>query len=630
MSLSFETLPPEILATVCEILASEHLPTLQALSLANQHCCALANSYRFQNIHFAVDADDRFLVDIQNWERVLKNMNGFHTVRRLSVDGHPPSSRYKELDPSDDISTPGYFQTSFSVEDEWFSFEARYFDLLHLQNVIDTGDGIEDFNITTPAQLDAWRPLSGFLQILQGLKSLVWLNTSQFPPCLLEVLHRHLPSCRLHIRGFKFDSLYLQTEEPYAINAHESALATSPSLASIVCTIRQDWGSFVNNKAAVMQMAAGAAPNLTELYIKKWRYSDPDTDPPVEVEPRDLFVGFPKTISGLRSLSLNDPSFYDIERWNGHVLFSNFEMLQVETACNFTVLSKVAEYCFANLQSLILRLCTFIDTEGRFDRLARLDNDASILLSRLPPLKRLLLQCYYTKECANTALEPHGKTLEKLGMVFLDYDSFGARTTPQIVDEIQSSCPNLRHLALRIPRSNGNAAEVSIYRALGRISSLRHLAIELDCSKEWHRFLRPSMLGGDRNIPADNPHIKEALINAAVDETLIRSILDIVAGPGSSLRALKVEIFLGDIPGGLRRITSLMQSTWEVDRFLDGAFVRKTDHWRKRDDIRSGMPGGANKWLEETSGYSKPFRNLWPAKGDSWLDDWHSFPRQLD
>ncbi|KAL3446556.1 hypothetical protein BJX65DRAFT_308978 [Aspergillus insuetus] len=113
MSLSFETLPPEILATVCEILASEHLPTLQALSLANKHCCAITNPYRFRNIHLQVYAEDRFLVDIQHWERVLENTDGSHRVRRLSVEGESLSSWYKELDSSDYTNTPGIFQSSF-------------------------------------------------------------------------------------------------------------------------------------------------------------------------------------------------------------------------------------------------------------------------------------------------------------------------------------------------------------------------------------------------------------------------------------------------------------------------------------------------------------------------------------
>ncbi|KAL3446555.1 hypothetical protein BJX65DRAFT_279380 [Aspergillus insuetus] len=89
-----------------------------------------------------------------------------------------------------------------------------------------------------PRQVRRVGPLSGFLQRFRGLNDLFWLSDSQFPPCLREVLHRDLPSCRLHMRGFKFDSLYSQTQEPCAIDIHESALATSPSLTSVVCRIR--------------------------------------------------------------------------------------------------------------------------------------------------------------------------------------------------------------------------------------------------------------------------------------------------------------------------------------------------------------------------------------------------------
>ncbi|KAL4867223.1 hypothetical protein BDV12DRAFT_210008 [Aspergillus spectabilis] len=617
MPLSFEALPPEILAAVCELLASEYLPTLQALSLANKHCCTIANPYRFQNIHFTVAAEDRLLVDIQHWQHVLEKINGFHTVRHLSVDGEAPVSKYNRLDPSDNTSVPHDFQKSFTAEDEWTDFGCQYFDLLFPRGIQIVDDVVEDFNITTPAELHAWRPLSGFLQKLRGLKNLFWLYSCQFPPCLLEVLHRDLTGCLLHIRGFKLDSLYYQSEDPYVIDAHESALATSPSLASIVCTLRGSRGSSAHNEATIMQVAAGAAPNLAEIHIQQHRQFREDTA--VQTQPQDFFVGYPKKASSLRSLSLDDPNSNNIGGWNLHVPFANLEVLRVQTTYNFTVLSK----------SLVLRLSTFLDSDGRFDRVVRLDHDASILLSRLPPLKRLLLTCYYTNKCVNTALECHGKTLEKLGIIFLNHDDpFRVRTTPELVDKIRDCCPTLQDLTIRIPRSKGDAAEVSIYRALGWTPYLRHLILQLDCSKVWP--LGPLSRRPSNRSSASGPDGKEALINAAVDESLIRAILSIVAEPGSSLRSLKVETVLGRMPPGLEVIAEMMQSTWEVDRFVAGVSVRKVDGWRKRHEIRSEREDAENTWFEKYSQHSDPFRALWPAKGGSWLDDWHSFPLQVD
>jgi hypothetical protein len=247
------------------------------------------------------------------------------------------------------------------------------------------------------------------------------------------------------------------------------ALATSPSLTSIACTIPDNGYDQLHNLSAIMQMAAGAAPNLLDVHVKEKKEDATDEvffhriSAPVQ----DLFVGYPKTASGLRSLSLVDPDFLELGRWNRHIDFSSLEMLQVIIDISSLTLTEVAKYHFACLQSLILRFnCWVRDTDERFDRVARLDHDASILLLRLPPLKRFLLECYYAKECVDIVLKHHGKTLENLGIIFRNHnDPFRVRTTPELIDKIRTYCPVLQDLTLRIPRSKGDAAEVSIYRA---------------------------------------------------------------------------------------------------------------------------------------------------------------------
>ncbi|KAJ0423994.1 hypothetical protein BJY00DRAFT_299481 [Aspergillus carlsbadensis] len=619
---SLETLLPELRTMICEILASAHFPSLQALSLASKGCCAMTNGHRFQNIHFYVYAEDRFLVDIQHWERVLENIDGFQRDRRLSVYGQAPVAKHNNPDYCIDTRSPTFFQKGFVVEDEWTDFSRRCVHLHSLENAWLEDGVVADFNIITSAEFDAWRPLSNFLQKLQGLKDLFWQNGSQFPPSLLHVLHQDLASCRLHIRGFKLDSLgfWLKPEGSYAIDSYLLALATSPSLTSITCTYRGDGEGYRLNKAAMMQMAAGAAPNLLDIYLNKYSV-------------RELFAGCPKTASSLRSLSLDDPAFGEIKEWDEHVAFSNLEVFQIMVDSFPAALYEIAGYSFAKLQSLILRLNSsnsLWEPNVRFDTVARLDHDASRLLSRLPPLKRFLLACYYTKECVDTALKCHGKTLEKLGVVFRNHNEpFRVEITPELIDKIRVSCPVLRDLTLRIRRSQGDAAEVSIYRAMGKIPNLRCLAIQLDCSRLWP-LKQLNLFGALGDFPAEHPVIRETLINAAVEESLIRSILAIVAPPSSSLRSLRVEAVLGLMPSALKMIAELMQSVWEADLSIGGVSVRKTDSWKKRRELSSGTKYAEYKWLEEGSRCSKPFRSLWPTKGERWVDDWHSFPLQLD
>ncbi|KAL4874911.1 hypothetical protein BJY04DRAFT_224517 [Aspergillus karnatakaensis] len=619
MTSLFEALPAEILSSVAEILASEHHPTLQALSLVNRHCCTIANLYRFRNIHYIISGGDRGLVDIRHWEDVLAKINGFHTVRCLSVEGEGPSSQCNGLLPQS--------ETSLSSHSNWTDVGGRHHDILVPQIVPDGINLGADRSIAEPAHLDAWVPLSIFLRRLQGLKDLFWLNRSQFPPCLLDVLHQTLPRCRLHVSGFRFDSIDSRSRGTSMVNAHESALATSPSLASVVCALPGTLDNPAHHEADIMQMAAGAAPNLSEIHIQHRQPTRHVGGQPV----RDpvFFPGYTKTASRIRSLGLDDPDSTDIACWDQHIRFANLEVLSIETNSDFTVLSTVAEYSFANLQSLTLHLSTPLDTDGLAAKVARLDHDASMLLSRLPPLKRLFLNCHYTNESVITALECHGGTLKELGIILLDNNGrCPAHVILELINRIRSRCRTLRILEIRIPRTMGDASEVSIYRALGKLSHLAHLTLELDCSKAWPLgpvSMWPPIRASERWTDA-----QEALINVAVDEALVRAIMTLVGPRDSMLQTLKIQTVLGHMPPDLEVVAELMQSTWDGFRSLSGTSVRCADGRNKRralDDEREDNPNG---WFDSMCEYVEPFRALWPAKGGSWVDDWHSFPLQVD
>jgi hypothetical protein len=82
----------------------------------------------------------------------------------------------------------------------------------------------------------------------------LWSCETQFPALLLEVLYHALPHCRLYIRGFNLPSLHYNADHPQDIDKHGLALATSPSLASVVVPVSQydDSGCVEYNEEAVM------------------------------------------------------------------------------------------------------------------------------------------------------------------------------------------------------------------------------------------------------------------------------------------------------------------------------------------------------------------------------------------
>ena len=75
---------------------------------------------------------------------------------------------------------------------------------------------------------DAWWPLAELLHGVITLIDLEFSCHSQFPPCLLRVLHESHPYCRLHITTFEISSLLDES-----LDTHERDLVASPCLREV-------------------------------------------------------------------------------------------------------------------------------------------------------------------------------------------------------------------------------------------------------------------------------------------------------------------------------------------------------------------------------------------------------------
>lgn len=252
------SLPLEILLEIVERLAEGDLQGVHAFSLVNKRCCSLANLHRFRNVHFTVLGEKRMQVHIERWEQILAHNQAFAFVRRLSVHlaiSRPgPSSEYDDMDDPEERE-PDEYRHAFNDEDEWTCLKDIYFMLLfHLEPI--------QMHPPPPPERDTWRPLAAFLRKLPGLEDFVWVTRARFPACLLNVLNQDIPTCRLHLRVFRgFESLTADGQ----LNEYERTLATSRSLSSVVCEVSQGVNSF--QEQAIMQMAAGASPGLSQLYM---------------------------------------------------------------------------------------------------------------------------------------------------------------------------------------------------------------------------------------------------------------------------------------------------------------------------------------------------------------------------
>lgn len=200
-----------------------------------------------------------------------------------------------------------------------------------------------------------------------------------------------------------------------------------------------------------------------------------------------------------------------------------------------------------------------------------------------------------------------------------------------------------------------------LYRALGSMSRLQRLKLSLDTSDvtagdeeednsdddadyppapnnpSWSEFdqqITRVRLHGYRYLR--NGHIRDALINSALDENLARAIFHAIS-IGKPAGSLPLEELSLQVTGAGPHKLHTWGSTWHgVLECLGRSWVIKRN---VRDDSRNELivkevkGEGFNdpeKWANhELRPFLKPlFRSIWPEKyeGSPWAKDWHSFP----
>lgn len=200
--------------------------------------------------------------------------------------------------------------------------------------------------------------------------------------------------------------------------------------------------------------------------------------------------------------------------------------------------------------------------------------------------------------------------------------------TVRRVQQIQAHCPNIRDLRVSVLRTRGNPAEneATIYQALGAFTHLTHLEFQLHLIEPYPEHI---VVNADYIYRPQIPD-QELLIRAAVDEALAREIFTKVITAGArALQYLRVQASTDWVPLNIEPIASIMARNWDCMRIpmvgnspaniqvdVKEIGVRLKDLERRND-------GGPKVGLAP---YETIFRELWPVKGESWEEDWHSFP----
>ncbi|KAL4862847.1 hypothetical protein BDV12DRAFT_202666 [Aspergillus spectabilis] len=537
---TFLSLPLEALELIFEHVAIVYRPSLCALRLVNKQCCFIATRKQLGRISINIA---RLEEDANYWTNRLQKFSALGAVRHLSI-----------------VSSTGNEQGVDAVDQDELTRPVAP-------------------HILIPRQIDipseSWTPLAWLLQELPGLQHVLWSCETQFPASLLEVLYHALPHCRLHIRGFNLPSLHYNADHPQDIDKHDLALATSPSLASVVVPVSQydDSGCVEYNEEAVMQIATGLAPNLVEVHIvDQPPGASPDYFRAVD-RGRPPWPGFfPNTPSrqkkfdteslvSLHVFSLSPCSMSRLAPWENRLDFSTLRTLQLwdVDAEALEALSRRG-HNFSSLRTLAIQLeypQDPISETYSTDLASLLDSAAASFLSSLPPLQNIRLSrlpgAAISERAFQAVMSRHGTSLHTLSLTTPptgDPPPTQATTLHQI-DQMKSHCPNLRDLRLPIHRTHGNAAEVAIYNALGSLTTLTDLLIQFHITE-------PS------SPETENQLSKETLLSAPVDETLVREIFTLVFDAGARrLQRLKVRYCEGSTPVGFRGVASGLVREWD-------------------------------------------------------------------
>jgi hypothetical protein len=650
-----ETLPLIVLERICEYLAqrdddSEKRRSLWAFSLTSRSCCAVAAAQRFCQIQLKVPAPDELKYDLRRWTEVLSTDGRHRYVRRLKVlrvmteeerrihSLERPNAPVGEQDEEgeddedededkDDWIIQDYFDMHTFCRPSKFSMECQE-------------GGIGDHP-------EAWQPLAHFISQLPALEDLVWACGSRMPRCILSAVHAK--DCRLHMHCFRLSSLVQHRDRPQPIDLDDYALASSPSLFSIVVPVLdfETDGDVSYNEEAVMRMVAGTAPRLAHVWFLRTRAGDSLAHREAVRLGKPAWSGFFPRTAGADKL----PVLGSIQSlvWTGYVShtkidncshytdFAKLRRLTIpwNTKCGVVLAEMAMRGDFESLQTLGLSAIE--------DETHQMQEVLNRLLEDLNPLQRLDLSGLISDETFNIVLRRHGGTLRNLSVYpYRDDESRSPLVffSEAVVQRLAEQCPNLEQVELPINRTRGDDRETGSYRALSRLPRLKRAFLRLRFS------IGPDEEAGEETREGEYPvstghhgetihfvYLREAFSNSAIDSPLALSIFKLISS-GGSLRYLRLEISrkIGRNAPGYGDTLFLA-----ILRWFNRAWVCKRDSRGRvtvRELDRKGTAKAGEEWqyLSEEPQYNgeeiyqEVFNDIWPQRTLEWWKDWKSLP----
>lgn len=525
----------------------------------------------------------------------------------------------------------------------------------------------ENSDVLDEGPLTRWAPLAFLITKLQYLVELNYACVNQFPPNMLEALHRYHPSCRLNLNAFRFHSLIHRE-----MNPHELELIRSPCLHGLTVrhVIRDSDGHDDYNEEAVMETAK-VAPNLKEVKLQfclamptmaicgrrfspkvgSWKGFNPPPFP-AEEPPRK---GNLTCLSISRNQSMSEKKLHE---WGRVTDLSKLQSLAMGCIRRSRDLTHATDMeAFKSLEKLAISFDMPLEEDDVRPAI-------ELFFENLVPLKTLRLQGLMDTALVQAIIERHGPSLQELMLRprrgGFRYDIESMTLDPTRISTFAKSCPLVRELHLVIKRSKGDSHETACYKALGEFPSIEKLSLELDCSMPLPGPSSIEMMDQpldefDKQVYSStsgheilNVHLRNAFINAAVDEKLGRSIWEVVTSsqsPDGRLSCLQIYPYGGGISGSRDLPSSKFRQLMLCLRVTRGSWERSGDPIdvseigrgrREKSDREQRLRDG--KMIQKLGRLDKDslcedaiMQRIWPSSSEcpDWRRDWSSWPLTL-
>ncbi|KAF7169503.1 hypothetical protein CNMCM5623_002188 [Aspergillus felis] len=522
-----------------------------------------------------------------------------------------------------------------------------------LRESIDSELGFLNLSVGYYSQ-KVWQPLVSLIARLEHLKELNYAMENMFPAPVHQAIRQYHPRCRVNIWTFQSLSIDVpglgrtRPGSSFSMNdPFEISILRSPGLHTFAVdysTAKDPNGGqgFVHLDELLPFVCMGQ--NLKRLAIRDIGASFDVSIMKIKQEWKDFSAELkPVPAACLEALSLdfrdgNGPSEEVLMKLGSLVDLSRLRSLDMSIYSSPSLLAQAASL-FHSLE----RLFVAMDPWAKHNEDVNADDDEMVAAVRaFAPLRFLCLRSLRNTSSLDHILQHHGTSLQGLAIEASEderlfrslaiydngykYPVLDSQHICQMVD----CCPNLQELRLQIKRQGGKHRECNIYRALGQFTQLHTLILDLHCDP------RQSPIGPEI---ASTACLRETLINAATDESLVMSIWNLIASSQPSKRLRKLRI----IPFGANFYSR--EETHVIRQLSRSFLLTRPDVYNQRNpDVREIGKEAWELWREDDiTEYGRVnipqqvedlLNEIWPStrgvQNKHWSQNWKSFPLQME